>query len=170
MAYYIFLKSLRSLEEFRKNPQVKIPPKSPCANFQSLGILKKSNFIRKRIFPVTFGPAAAHFLFFSTGHFSPSPLGLGLSAGPAHLTAQRPSSSSSSPRRLSAAFWLAPLPHPRRQDPLLRCKTPAPSTIKPQPLPSLNRSFTAIKSPSRRHPFLPRCRPLLLSDTLPEPL
>jgi hypothetical protein len=36
MAYYIFLKSLRGLEEFRKNPHVKIPPKSPCANFQSL--------------------------------------------------------------------------------------------------------------------------------------
>jgi hypothetical protein len=29
MACYIFLKSLRSLEEFRKNPHVKIPPKSP---------------------------------------------------------------------------------------------------------------------------------------------
>jgi hypothetical protein len=40
MAYYIFLKSLRSLEEFRKNPHVKIPPKSPCANFQSIGIFK----------------------------------------------------------------------------------------------------------------------------------
>jgi hypothetical protein len=41
MTYYIFLKSLRSLEEFRKNPHVKIPPKSPCANFQSLGKFKK---------------------------------------------------------------------------------------------------------------------------------
>jgi hypothetical protein len=51
MAYYIFLKSLTSLEEFRKNPHVKIPPKSPCANFYSLGIFKKSNFIRKRISP-----------------------------------------------------------------------------------------------------------------------
>jgi hypothetical protein len=29
MAYYNFLKSLRSLEEFMKNPHVKIPPKSP---------------------------------------------------------------------------------------------------------------------------------------------
>jgi hypothetical protein len=29
-----------SLEEFRKNPHVKISPKSPCANFQSLGIFK----------------------------------------------------------------------------------------------------------------------------------
>jgi hypothetical protein len=37
MAYYIFLKSLRSLKEFRKNPHVKIPPKSPSTNFQSLG-------------------------------------------------------------------------------------------------------------------------------------
>jgi hypothetical protein len=35
-----FLKSLKSLEEFRKNPHVKIPPKSPCANFQSLRKLK----------------------------------------------------------------------------------------------------------------------------------
>jgi hypothetical protein len=39
MAWHIifFLKSLGSLEEFRKNPHVKIPSKSPCANFQSLG-------------------------------------------------------------------------------------------------------------------------------------
>jgi hypothetical protein len=35
---------LRSLEEFRKNPHVKIPPKFPCANFQSLGKFKKSKF------------------------------------------------------------------------------------------------------------------------------
>jgi hypothetical protein len=40
MAYYIFLKSLRSLEEFMKNPHVKIPPKSPSTNFPSLGKFK----------------------------------------------------------------------------------------------------------------------------------
>jgi hypothetical protein len=40
MAYYIFLKSLRNLEKFRKNPHVKIPPKSPSTNFQSLGKFK----------------------------------------------------------------------------------------------------------------------------------
>jgi hypothetical protein len=51
MTYYIFLKSLRSLEEFRKNPHVKIPPKSPSTIFQSLAIIQKSNFIRKRSFP-----------------------------------------------------------------------------------------------------------------------
>jgi hypothetical protein len=50
MAYYIFLKSLRSLEEFRKNPHVKLPPKSPSTNFQSLGKFKNSIFIQKRIF------------------------------------------------------------------------------------------------------------------------
>jgi hypothetical protein len=56
MAYYIFLKSLRSLEEFRKNPHVKIPPKSPSTNFQSLGKFKNPIFIWKRIFFFAFGP------------------------------------------------------------------------------------------------------------------
>jgi hypothetical protein len=42
MAYFIFLNYLRSLEEFRKNPHVKFSPKSPCANFQSLGKFKNS--------------------------------------------------------------------------------------------------------------------------------
>jgi hypothetical protein len=50
MAYYIFLKSWRSLEEFRKNPHLKISPKSPSTNFQSLAIIKNQNFIQKRIF------------------------------------------------------------------------------------------------------------------------
>jgi hypothetical protein len=49
MAYYIFRKSLRRLEEFRKNPHIKIPPKSPCTNFQSLGKFKNPIFILKRI-------------------------------------------------------------------------------------------------------------------------
>jgi hypothetical protein len=51
MTYYIFLKSLRSLEEFRKNPHVKIPPKSPCANFQSLGKFKIPIFNSEILFP-----------------------------------------------------------------------------------------------------------------------
>jgi hypothetical protein len=50
MAYYIFVKSLRSLEEFRKNPHVKIPPKSSPTNFQSLCIFKNPIFIRKEFF------------------------------------------------------------------------------------------------------------------------
>jgi hypothetical protein len=56
MAYYIFLKSLRSLEEFRKNPHVKIPPKSPPTNFQSLGKFKNLIFIEKEFF----SPNSAH--------------------------------------------------------------------------------------------------------------
>jgi hypothetical protein len=58
MTYYIFLKSLRILEEFRKNPHIKIPPKSLCTNFQSLGKLKKSNFYSKKIFSSDFGPVS----------------------------------------------------------------------------------------------------------------
>jgi hypothetical protein len=50
MAYYIFLKTWRSLEEFRKNPHLKISPKSPSTNFQSLVIIKNQIFIRKRFF------------------------------------------------------------------------------------------------------------------------
>jgi hypothetical protein len=50
MAYYIFLKSLRSLEEFRKNPHVKILPKSPSTNFQSLGKFKNPILIQKFLF------------------------------------------------------------------------------------------------------------------------
>jgi hypothetical protein len=72
MAYFIFLKYLRSLEEFRKNPHVKIPAKSPCANFQSLGIFKNSIFIRKGIF-LRFWP------------IQPSPA----HAGPLHLVGHR---------------------------------------------------------------------------------
>jgi hypothetical protein len=55
MAYYIFLKSLRSLEEFRKNPHVKIPPKSPSTNFQTLGKFKNPILIQKFFF-LAFGP------------------------------------------------------------------------------------------------------------------
>jgi hypothetical protein len=54
---------LRSLQEFRKNPHVKIAPKSSCADFQSLGIFKNSIFIRKGIFfrfrPIRPSPAHA---------------------------------------------------------------------------------------------------------------
>jgi hypothetical protein len=62
VAYYIFLKSLRSLEEFRKNPHVKIPPKPPSTNFQSLGKFKKNPIFNSEIHFLDFGPAdlAAH--------------------------------------------------------------------------------------------------------------
>jgi hypothetical protein len=56
MAYYVFLKSLRSLEEFRKNPHVKIPPKSPSTNFQSLGKLKNPIFNSEILFLISVRP------------------------------------------------------------------------------------------------------------------
>jgi hypothetical protein len=61
MAYYNFLKSLRSLEEFRKNPHLRIPPKSPSTNFQSLDKFKNPIFNLEILF-LDFGPAdlAAH--------------------------------------------------------------------------------------------------------------
>jgi hypothetical protein len=36
MSFGIFLKFLENLEDFRKNPHVKIPSESPCTNFQNL--------------------------------------------------------------------------------------------------------------------------------------
>jgi hypothetical protein len=59
MAYFIFLKSLRSLEEFRKNPYVKIPPKSPSTNLQSLGKFKNPIFNSEIPFFLIFGPASS---------------------------------------------------------------------------------------------------------------
>jgi hypothetical protein len=55
MAYYIFLKSLRSLEEFRKNPHAKIPPKSPSTISQSPAIIKNQILFGKE-FSFAFGP------------------------------------------------------------------------------------------------------------------
>jgi hypothetical protein len=47
MAYFIFLKYLDSLEDYKKNPHVKIPSKSPCANFQTLPKIQIPNKIQK---------------------------------------------------------------------------------------------------------------------------
>jgi hypothetical protein len=89
MAYYVFLKSLRSLEEFRKNSHVKIPTKSPCTNFQSCQKFKFQIKIQKgfitRIGPsFGFRPSRGPFPFsFPNRPLSLSPLGLSLSADPA---------------------------------------------------------------------------------------
>jgi hypothetical protein len=50
MSHYIFLKSLRSLEEFRKNSHIKIPHKSPCANFHSPCKFNNLIFFQKEFF------------------------------------------------------------------------------------------------------------------------
>jgi hypothetical protein len=61
-----FLKSLRSLEVFRKNPHVKIPPKSPSTNFL---VNSKFQFLIQKFFFLAFGPAdlAAHLAFGPAG-------------------------------------------------------------------------------------------------------
>jgi hypothetical protein len=67
---------LRSLEEFRKNPCVKIPPKSHSANFQNLGKFKNLIFILKGFFQLPAQPAqqpAGPFAFWPTQpHWPPS--------------------------------------------------------------------------------------------------
>jgi hypothetical protein len=54
---------LRSLEEFRKNPHVKIPPKSPSTNFQILGEFKNTILIQKFLFFPDFRPGRPRGLF-----------------------------------------------------------------------------------------------------------
>jgi hypothetical protein len=81
MACYIFLKSLRILEEFRKNPHVKIHPKSPCANFQSLDKFKNPIFNSEILFP----------------YFWPGDLAANSAFGPASLLASLPPQAETAP-------------------------------------------------------------------------
>jgi hypothetical protein len=143
MAYSIFLKYLRSLEEFRKDLHVKIPHKYPCANFQSLGIFKNQILFRKEFFH-HFRPSHARFLFFSTGRFSPFRLGLGLSAAPAHPhgptghllppPAPEPRAHDATAGRPHAAPWSTPMTSTGRkimassillQSPIKQCHFPS---------------------------------------------
>jgi hypothetical protein len=113
MAYYIFLKSLRSLEEFRKNPHVKIPSKYPCANFQSLGKFKNLIFNSEILF-FAFGPAdlAAHSTIGPAG-----PAGL---SSPASRSPQAgPSQSAHARRWRICRSTLSPLIHAFRSQRLL---------------------------------------------------
>jgi hypothetical protein len=88
MSYFIFLKYLKSLEEFRKNPCVQIPHKSPWANFQSLGKFKNLIFNPKILLPIHFSLSAwlalpAHLAFGPASPTSlPSPAGRSLPRRP----------------------------------------------------------------------------------------
>jgi hypothetical protein len=123
MAYYIFLKSLTSLEEFRKNPHVKIPPKSPCANFQSLGIFKNQILFGKEFSPsLSAHPAFRPSLFF-TGRFSlPSPTG------------PRPPGRPSPPHGPTGHLLPPPTPTPGTHGAAVG-RPHAASTVAPMPLP-----------------------------------
>jgi hypothetical protein len=159
MAYFIFLKYLDSLEDFRKNPHVKIPPKSISTNFQSFVIFKNQIVIRKRIFFLTFGPigpaasrpirpfgpAAAHFFPFQPAVSPPPPLSpqaqLALSAEP---TVRRwrparlppPSQENASPRAAFATLladrWAPPVITFLRRRPI---STPRRHLVEPTWLP-----------------------------------
>jgi hypothetical protein len=74
MAWHIifFLKSLTSLEEFRKNPHVKIPLKSFSTNFQSLDKFKNPILIRKLFFLISARPPPLFFFQPSRGPPPPS--------------------------------------------------------------------------------------------------
>jgi hypothetical protein len=121
MAYFIFLQSLRSLEEFRKNPHVKITPKSPCANLQSLGIFKTQILFGKEFSPSisdhpAFRPSHGPFsFFFQPADFpSPPPLGLDLPASRAHHhgpIGHRSSSSSRTEAKHGASTGREKRPH-----------------------------------------------------------
>jgi hypothetical protein len=152
MAYFIFLKSLSSLGEFRKSPHIKIPPKSPCANFQSLGIFKKSNFIRKRIFPVTFSPSGL-----SAQSFFYRPIFPPLSIGP------RPSGRPSPPARPNRPPFFF-LPHQSRA----RTASPPAGLAPPPRSPrSLHRKRKmAASNPPSFHPINRRHSPPLQSRKL----
>jgi hypothetical protein len=76
MAYHIFLKSLRSLKEFRKIPHVKLPRKSSSTNFQSLDKFKNPILIQKLLFFLIFGladPAACLASGLASPPAAPSP-------------------------------------------------------------------------------------------------
>jgi hypothetical protein len=93
------------------------------------------------------------FFSFPTGHFPPptGPQPLGRPSSPHGPTAVFFLHTAPAERCLPACTAAAPeAPRP----PLLQRKTP-PSTIKPQPLLSLNRSFTAPKSPCTLPPVSP---------------
>jgi hypothetical protein len=185
MAYFIFLKYLDSLEHFRKNPHVKIPPKSPSTNFQSLGIFKNQIFIQKRIF-LHFRPNRPSGLSSQSQPTSPlphvdPPASRPSGLRPAHpafpsppsLTCGPHRSSSSSSRPPSAAVLRAPAT-PHQDTTLLPCHGeklthralfPYPSFILYWPAPPPPLSITGAPPPSMPPP-VPHHRP---AHELPPP-
>ncbi len=156
MSYFIFLKSLRSLGEFRKNPHVKIPPKSPCTNFQSLCIFKNPKFYSKIILlsfrPIRpFSPAAAHSFFSNRPIFPPLPTG--------PRPPSRPSQPSW-PNRPPVIFFL---PHRsqarRRRGPASRrlhgCPDSSTASNSPSFPPSINRRHSPPLQSQKSEPSTP---------------
>jgi hypothetical protein len=131
---------LRSLEEFRKNPCVKIPPKSPCTNFQNPCKFKKLIFILKGI-SFSFWPSQPNCL---TGQ-------LGLLAHSAHRASSSSFITEAGERRHRQPFAASP-----RRAALARHGATAPSTASHTapislPPPSIRR----VKCQLRASHFIP---------------
>jgi hypothetical protein len=134
MEYFIFLKYLRSLEEFRKNSCVQITPKSPCANFQSLGIFKNLIFLKKKFLQLSAQSA----------QWPAAPFGLFGLERPSKLSqpASPPPSPSSLPHRVGgsiASSSCAATPW------VPRCRSPAPWSD-PNGCPSITRPHSFTRS------------------------
>jgi hypothetical protein len=147
MTCYIFLKSLRSLEEHRKNPHVKIPPKPPSTNFQSLGKFKNPILIRKFLFFLIFSPADPVARLASgpaSPPATPSPAGRKRSADPSSPCVGRVFAGNTFSFLVHAFPRRPPLPHLSvNQAPSVRCVLP-----------------TVSADPGRFHsspPATPRC-------------
>jgi hypothetical protein len=134
MAYYIFLKFLRCLEEFRKNPHVKIPPKSSSTIFQSLAKFKNQILIRK-------------FFFFPFFAFGPADLAARQASSAQPATSFPPPSPALACRPAQATH----LPGPTRPS-----RSPVPY-LQPRPAPPPFRSCAAAPPPPGLPwpPFLP---------------
>jgi hypothetical protein len=159
MAYFIFLKSLRSLEEFRKNPHVKIPSKSPCANFQSHGIFKNQILFGKEFFASLLAhpaiwPSRGPFLFSS---FQP--------AAPPLPTGPWPHGR---PSRPSHRWRPAELPPPPQEDASSRAAFALSSRLANRWTPPVIPHLRPARARPRRHhlPLLP-APPSPTSDATP---
>jgi hypothetical protein len=149
MTYYIFLKSLRSLEEFRKNPPVKIPSKFPSTNFQSLGKFKNTIFNSEILFLLisaqpTLRPTRTRPLSPASPLAMPSPAGRKRPTGPSsprvgrvlagntfsfsdHAFLSRPPPSSvTATRAPPVSFVVSPAPADPSQNFSPRRRSPAP--------------------------------------------
>jgi hypothetical protein len=177
MAYYIFLKSWRILEECRKNPHLKIPPKSRSTNFQSLAIIKNQIFIWKRIF-LHFQPIRpSGQLAYSASRPTPPP-GLCFphpACRPTPPPGLHPVARPSWPTREVISLLATQLPpssatsHHRVKPPWLSQPSPCPPLLMADRYPSLIPALIAIYS-RYSSPFNPRRRPFPNSSPGAQPL
>jgi hypothetical protein len=187
MAYFIFLKSMRILGEFWKNPHVKIPPKSPCANSKAFVYSKIQILFRNNSPQLSAQPRPIPFFLSSNRPIFPP-----LPTGPRPPGRPNPPSR---PNRPSVIFFLPhrsqarsrrwPASHRLRGHPdistgrekrlhLFPIHFPSLiSTIPPSSIPETGAFNPAIETPSIRPlkalgPLPPRLRPIKADPALGE--